>query len=392
MTPGRALILFLLVSANFILIDYPGAKIILYGSIILVLLNYLYTLTARANIGVERRSLNPVIFAGINDESLVSVINGSILPYHALLVTDYADLQVSARQSHYFLSSFGGGERKDFDYVLYGRKRGKYKIGPTKLVFGDLIGMFSFSRELDTVREIIVLPRIYKIARLSYKSLQPQGVIRNRVPIFEDPSIITGAREYEHGDDTKKINWKISAKHNKFYINTYQHSISSNSLVLLNLFDQDFDFREKDFYVGQLIEICASLLNEFYRLKQTFAVASNCSKNGSDTVLLTPAGKSENHFVSLLTELAVIDSSRSIPLKSVFDSLKNISWGLSIYLITTRLDRLSLGKLMDLRKRGHQVNIINGGAEIRHELSLWDIGFQSFYAEVLSGLINLYRL
>ncbi len=392
MTAGRAVILIILISANFLFIDYPGVKIILYGSIILILLNYIYSRIVRANIVIERKSENSVIFTGINDESLLSAYNRSFLPYHALLIIDYTDLQVSAMQSHTFLTSIKGGGREDFDYTLYGRKRGRYIIGPTKISFRDLIGLFSFSVEIDTTREVIVLPRIYKIPQLIFKSLQPQGIIKNRVPIYEDPSIITGVREYEHGDDVKKINWKISARHNKFYINTYQHSISSNSLVLLNLFEQDFNFREKDYYVGKLIETCASLFNELYEMKQSFGLVVNCSKNGIETVLATPEGKSENHLISLLTDLAVIDSSRTIPLKSVFEKLKNIRWGLSVYLITTKLDQESLGRLMDLQKRGHSINIINAGPEIRHELSLWNIGFQSFYAEGQADLINLYRL
>ena len=391
MKTGRAAILFVLIAADFLFINYPGVKIILYAGVLLIVTSRFYTMIVKANISIERKSLNSILFTGLNDESVLSAANKSIIPFHALLISDYADLRVSAMQSHIFLGSVGGKEKKDFTFTLYGRKRGKYSIGPTRVSFMDCLGLFSFIKEIDTVREVIVLPKIYKIPRPGFKSLQPQGVIKNKVPIYEDPSIIAGVREYENGDDIKKINWKISARHGRFYINTYQHSISSNSLVLLNLSDRDLDYRDKEFYAGRLIEVCASLFNELYAIKQSFSLASNGSKNGSGQALITPAGKSENHFISILTDLALIEPGDS-PLSSLFGSLKNIRWGLSIYMITTRLDRESLGFLMDLRRRGHSVSIIYAGPELRHDMSFWNIGFQTFYAEWRDDLINLNRL
>jgi uncharacterized protein (DUF58 family) len=389
---GRAVILFVLIAADFLFINYPGVKIILYAGVLLILFSRVYTMIVKANISIERKSMNSILFTGLNDESVLTAANKSIIPFHALLISDYADLRVSDKQSHIFLGSVGGGEKKDFTFTLYGRKRGKYSIGPTRVTFTDCLGLFSFMEEIKTVRDVIVLPRIYKIPQPGFKSLQPQGVIKNSVPIYEDPSIITGVREYENGDDIKKINWKISARHSRFYINTYQHSISSNSMVLLNLSDRDLDYREKEFYAGRLIEVCASLFNELYAIKQSFSLVSNGSRDGSGQALITPSGKSENHFISILTDLALIEPGKDIPLSSLFGSLKSIRWGLSVYLITTRIDKESLSFLMDLRRRGHSVSIIYAGPELRIDMSFWNIGFQTFYAEWKDDLINLNRL
>ncbi len=392
MSVMRLTVLFFLVLISYLFIDFPGIKIILYAGFVLIAVNLVYTKITQANFDIARKSDTLVIFTGINDICELTVSNSSILPIHALLINDYSDLNVSSRQSQTFLMHVPAGGKRNFDYTLYGRKRGLYKIGPTRVMFGDLIGLYSFSFEMNTERDVIVLPRIYKIPEMSYRSLQPQGVIRNTVPIFEDPSIITGAREYEHGDDVKKINWKISARHNKIFINTYQHSISSNSVIILNLFDNDYDFREKDFYIDRAVEVCASIANELYQIKQSFGLISNCRHKSSESVLVHQPGKSENHLIDVLTDLALIAPSRTLPLKNVFEHLKGLRWGLSVYIITTRLDNESLLGLIDLKTRGHSITLINVGPEIRKELSLWNIGFQSFYAEGESEMINIFRI
>jgi uncharacterized protein (DUF58 family) len=282
--------------------------------------------------------------------------------------------------------------KRNFEYTLYGRKRGAYDVGPTKVEFRDLIGLCSFGLETDTSRKVIVLPRIYKITGMSYESLQPQGVIRNPVPIFEDPSIITGAREYEHGDDIKKINWKITARHAKIFINTYQHSISSNSFILLNLFEGDFDFRERDVFVDRAVELCASLAGELYSIRQSFGLASNCMHKGLEKILIRSPEKSESHLVSLLTDLALVGVSRGLKFRNILDHLKNLRWGLSIYIITAGLDSETLLGLINLRRRGHSITVFNTGPKINRDLSLRHIGFQSFYAQMETDMINLIRI
>ncbi len=392
MTKARAAFFFILLMVNFLFIDFPGAKIITYGGIILILINFIYTKIIQGNFEVERESENYTIFSGISEISRLFIANKSFLPVHAILVNDYADLDISPQQSHSFIALIPAKKKNTFEYNIYGRKRGRYKIGPTIVKFNDILGMFSFNFEIDTHKEVIVFPRIYKIPYMSYKSLQPQGVIKNKVPIFEDPSLITGLREYVVGDDVKKINWKISAKHGKYLVNTYQHSISSASIIILNLFDEEYNFREKDFYVEQAIELCASLSNELFLIKQEFGLVANCNKDNNDTVLISAIGKSENHFKNLLMDMALIETNKTIRVRDVFDKLKYVRWGLSIFLITTRLDEETLNQLIHFQKRGHTITIINTGPEIRKDLSLWNIGFQSFYAEHEANMINLLRL
>lgn len=392
MSVSRFVFLFFLIIACYLFIDFPAAKMILHGFFSLILLPFFYTKIIRKSLKIERISKDYRSFSGISEDIILLVKNPSFLPIHALQIEDYADLSISPSQGCASLIFVPNNKEVRFDYSVMGRKRGKFKIGPTRIKFNDFLGLFSFRYEENTERELIVFPNIYKVSEISYKSVQPLGVIKNKVPIFEDPSTITGLREYQEGDEIKRINWKISAKHNKFMITTLQHSISSSSLILVNLFDGEFDFRQKDYYTEQAIEICSSLLNELFLMKQSMGVVINCRKGKKDMVLFSPVSRGENHYINLLTDLALIESTSQISFGSVFEEIKTIQWGISLFVITARLDEISLNKLIGLQQAGHTVTIINHGPEIRKDLSLWNIGFQSFYADVSDNVISIIRL
>jgi hypothetical protein len=53
---------------------------------------------------------------------------------------------------------------------------------------------------------------------------------------------------------------------------------------------------------------------------------------------------------------------------------------------------MSLFRLINYNSTGHSVTIINIGPEIKKELSLWHIGFQSFYSEMAENVISLNKI
>lgn len=385
------LALFLL--PNFILVDFPGAKIIVYGIFVLVIVNYIYRKIVEKSFDIARRNDTLKLFTSMSETNTLTVENKSALPIHAVVVTDFCDMNIAFEQYHSFLYSLEPNTEKSFSYPLQGRKRGKYKLGPSTIKFTDLIGAFKFDFELDTIKEIVVYPNIYRISAVPFKSLQPLGTIKNKVPIFEDQSSVTGLRDYQYGDELKRINWKISAKHDKFMVNNYQPSISSGSLIILNLATEDYAFKSNEFYMERAIETCASLLRELYLAKQEVAFAANCRIGETDVFLKTRIGKGEGHFTNILSQMAIIQPSKSLEIRNLLDPANlDLSWGVSVFIVTPKLDEMSLYRLINYNATGHSVTIINIGPEIKKDLSLWHIGFQSFYSELSENVISLNKM
>jgi uncharacterized protein (DUF58 family) len=393
MKKSRIFFLAILLLANFLLLDFPGAKIVLYGAIILLLIVFIYTRAMKKRLSLRRFMDTDKVFAGLTETTSLIVSNDLHLPINAIQITDYADLNISIEQAHRFLFSIDKSGNELISYNLFGRKRGKHKVGPTTVAFTDILGINSFKIEINTAKDITVFPNIYQINNMHYKSMQPYGAIKNKVPIFEDPTIMIGLKEYQFGDEIKKINWKVSAKYDKLFVNTYQPSISSSSVIILDLLEDNYNFRNRDFYMEQAIEVTASLVKKLFLMRQEVGIAVNCRLDNNDAKLKTNINKGEAHFTSLLGELAVIESSKRLLLKELIDPVVlNLSWGISIYVITTRLDEMTLYKLISFQQSGHSITIINIGPELNKELSLWNIGFQAFYAEIEGNIINLLRI
>jgi len=387
------IVLAVIMVAVALVVDLPGIKIVVYASLLFLLVNWLYVRFMPRFILIERFLESSQVFTTLAEDNFLHVINTSFFPAGYMFIRDAIDIHLAPRQSYPFLISLRPHERQMLSYSFSGRRRGKFTVGPTRLFLSDFVGWYETEVEYPTQKAIIVYPTLFRLVGHKYRSMQPFGVIKNPMPIFEDPTLITGLKEYTVGDEIRRINWKVSAKHGKFYVNTYQPAISSASLLLLNLADEDYSFHNKDYYVERAIEVAASLLRELFLLRQEMAVVINGRIDNVDEVITTDTGKGDGHFTSILSQLAVVETSRGIPFREVLaQHLKGISWGVSLFVVSPRLSQECITHLIQLYHSGHSVTIVQVGPEVSRELSLWNIGFQSYFAEHEATLIQLTRL
>ncbi|MFN4216803.1 MAG: DUF58 domain-containing protein, partial [Brevinematales bacterium] len=321
-----------------LMVDLAGMKIFLYASILFLIINWLYIRYIPTFISVKRYLETSQVFSTLAENNFLHIINTSLFPIGYMFISDTIDIHLAPRQSYTFLLSLGPKERQMLSYSFSGRRRGKFIIGPTRIFLSDFVGWFDTEIEYDTKKAIIVYPSLFRLTGQKYRSMQPFGVIKNPMPIFEDPTLITGLKEYTTGDEIRRINWKVSAKQGKFYVNTYQPAISSASLVLLNLADEDYSFHNKDYYIERAIEVTASLLRELFLLRQEMALAVNGRVDNVDEVISNQLAKGDTHLTSMLSQLAVVETSKTIPFREVLAKhLKGISWGVSLFVISPHL-------------------------------------------------------
>jgi len=240
---------------------------------------------------------------------------------------------------------------------------------------------------------VVVFPPLHPVVNTDYNSLQPYGAIRNPLPVYEDPAVITGLREYHAGDEMKRVNWKVSARHNKLFVNTYQPSISSDAVFILNLRSADYAFRNREYYQEQAVEVAASLIHQFYLDKQKFSLRTALKIDDQEEIIKTPLNSSEVNFTTLLEKLALADFPEQTSFHTLLDPEKfHIPWGVNIYIITPGLDEASLAHLIRLKSLGHRIYLINVGPDLNRNLSLWNIGFSSYYVAFEGNVLNLKRL
>lgn len=132
----------------------------------------------------------------------------------------------------------GGGARRG-ELTLRGRlratPRGYYEVGPARLWYQDLLGLTKVSVASVATAALKVLPHV-----------KPIDVIEPpRVPSSE-PDVVTKPhrfptedlfrfREYGHGDDTRRIHWRLSLKHGRLQMRVPETREITTQDVLLVL-------------------------------------------------------------------------------------------------------------------------------------------------------------
>ena len=77
-------------------------------------------------------------------------------------------------------------------------------------------------------------------SRMDIRKLMPvfrhmTGSCKTNVPLFEDPFLSGGVREYTPEDSMRKIHWKASARMGNWQVKTAEYTASTPVVILLNL-------------------------------------------------------------------------------------------------------------------------------------------------------------
>lgn len=121
--------------------------------------------------------------------------------------------------------------------VLEGKalQRGVYNIGRIKLCSGD---GFRFS-EIEQIRElnkyIFVYPKLIPVHIADFKPSMIWGTNGKKGGILEDPAMVIGTREYQAGDELRKVNWKASARTGKLQTNVYQPVVTKQLMIYIDV-------------------------------------------------------------------------------------------------------------------------------------------------------------
>ncbi|MEN2997461.1 MAG: DUF58 domain-containing protein [Brevinematia bacterium] len=367
----RYFFLFLLVLAIVILFPLYETILVVVSGILVVLFNKVYSDRVVKGIAVSRFIENTKIFNGDSTTAGIVVENKTVFPLIAY-VYDYTSMELSHKQKETFFLFLLPKAKKLLKYRIVGSKRGDHHLGPTMIEFKDLFMRTFLSKEFDTVDFVTVFPSILPHSEIDKSILQPYGEIKNKLPIFEDLTKIQGIREYQDGDEIRKINWKISARHDKLYVNYYNPSVSSGTIVILNLYHQDYDMKYADYYEEFSIEFATTIIFELYGYHQEVGLVANgeirrkVSLKGKSIVenplgfFEIPISYGNTHISNMFELLARIYPQNKITL---FQTLRNLSiqipWGTAIVLITPRIDEEISLLLYEISRKGHEIFIYN---------------------------------
>ncbi len=276
--------------------------------------------------------------------------------------------------------------------------RGCYLIGPLHLRSSDPFGWFEREMTLPQATCLIVYPLVVPLEVFGLARLRPLGEYVTSHHSLEDPLWLAGVREYQTGDDPRRIHWKATAHTGTLQSKLYEHTSSPRMLILLDTWNHSSVWMGADREMQELtITVATSLatwaLDEDVQvgllanatLKQWFmesAPFAHPSQNGrrqshvafedmhswqsnakkvSQPGISVPFSRHHNQYDTVLSTLACLDLADHIPMAQLIDREDAVfRHGTTAILVsaTSTLDVETVEQLLNLNRRGTSIHLV----------------------------------
>jgi len=201
-----------------------------------ILLIFLANFTSRAwvsGLECDRTLSHTTLQQGEETTVDLTVTNRRGWPIPWLFVEDLYPREFPREGANTRLAILMPGRSLRLQYTLRCPRRGYHRIGPTLLESGDLFGLQKRFRTSEHQNYLSVLPAVAYIETFNISAKRPQGPVRISNRIYEDPTRITGLREYHPGDPMRKIHWKATARTGELFVKENEPSnVMGGSLIL----------------------------------------------------------------------------------------------------------------------------------------------------------------
>jgi uncharacterized protein (DUF58 family) len=321
----------------------------------------------------SRRSLSQVCkkrevidhaFLGEKIKVRIHIRNQGWLPIPWLNVQDKLPVGLSSIPSFQRVISLAPHREMDFEYTVDARKRGYYPLGPLVLSTGDLLGFHKTVARQEDVQHLTIYPKVVPLSSIEIPSFSPQGTLRHHQPIFEDPTRVFGKREYVAGDSLRRVDWKSSAATGRLQVKLFEPSIALESLICLNLNEDEYYYRWRIDSTELAIVIGASIANWIVEKQQTVGLMVNgrdpLKSDGEPQYL--PPRKGKSHLMGILEILARINTTRDSSLiEKIHRQRHFLAWGTTLIVITGGVDDDLLNELHLASRSGQNAILVLAG-------------------------------
>ena len=172
--------------------------------------------------------------------------------------------------------------RSVFTWQLKAGRRGVHRLGPSKLVAGDLTGFFPQQLPCLDQTEIMIYPRLVPLKSPEISQQEMFGNARARHPVV-DPVCITGTRDYQPGRPARNIHWRASARHQRWQEKVFEPSAQPKVVFSLDVNGFINGRAEEDF--ERALEAVASLAVDLESRKVQVGFFNNGVRLGADSLL-----------------------------------------------------------------------------------------------------------
>jgi hypothetical protein len=360
-------LIFMAVSYAFALIQGGNLPYRIFHCLLLTFgVSLIYILSKQKNIIVQIRFDKRIYSAGDEHEFITIIKNYGILPAPYVIVKNKALAKVDAKYNGDAVW-LGIDESKWLRNKVRFTQRGIYNFGEIYLNISDLFSIFERSRNMNLSVPVKIYPKVHELNRFLARG---SDIFKNAVSSktnIEDLYSTKDIRKYYQGDNLKRINWKVSAKHGELFVRDFDTVSGEESNLFLDMSKDNFIIDHSGAVEEQLIDLCSSVVN-YMELKgintklfinasvqRKFKIDSREGFNELMEFFITQKSDGESSFVKFVN--------------SNVANIPKLSW---IGIVTVGVNKELKDNLIIMKDRGYNITVFYCASTL-NDLSNLDI-------------------
>ncbi len=198
--------------------------------LIAVVFGTVYVRRIAPQVGISRELLPEQVHDG--DRALVTV---TLIAHRQLSQTHITDTVEGLGAAEFIADRVAPRDPLVGRYEVVCRPRGVYRVGPTEVHIRDPFGMAESGGRAGRIDRLVVYPAVERLDGLPVVRGQDPNVATSRARFSQ-----TGGedfftmREYQQGDDLRRVHWPTSAKRDELMIRQLEMPWQSRALVVLD--------------------------------------------------------------------------------------------------------------------------------------------------------------
>jgi uncharacterized protein (DUF58 family) len=233
------------------------------------------------------------------------------------------------------IARLGWGETATARYRVTCQPRGMYTVGPVRLTVGDPLGLAETNLVSGPADRLVVYPRVCQLSGFplgrgkdpAMSASKPEHAQRGGEDFYT-------LREYQRGDDMRRVHWPSSAKTDKLMIRQLETPWQSRALVFLDIRSQVYESAEA---FETAVSGAASVITHLVAA----GFASDLWAGESRTI-------DAARYATAMERLAVVQPTPRVDLGAVASTIRQKGGGGTLAIVTGTADRevLALHQLL----------------------------------------------
>lgn len=205
--------------------------------------------------------------------------NGNILPILGIKIVDYLSCVDKDKEKVVVFDLVKSKNSYKKEYSCFCNWRGKYLIGPLKVLHSSFLGLFWVEENHELRKYIYVYPKIFQIEKVPplTKGIMPWFGLET-IPASGDEDEFFGLREYKKGDPLKRIHWFSTARKGRLIVKEFQRCNFYQACLLFLLNKKEDRGIGKEKVSEYIVKIAASLSNYFIENEICVGVLSHAGR------------------------------------------------------------------------------------------------------------------